>query len=380
MPFLGADMEGGKIVEWLAQPGDAVHHGDIIAVVETEKGAIEIEVFEEGTLGEITAAVGEHRNVGEVLALIETGAASTPPSSAAPPHTDRAAASSEIPHTRPRVSPVALRRAEELGIDLTTLAGTGHDGAITLADVEQQAALNNQQVVETPSSDARSKGIDLALMRTAIAASMARSKREIPHYYVSASIDVTKMTVWLDAHNASVSIEPRVLPIVPMIKAAALAGKKTPTLNGTWAEDRLQQSEEINIGIAIALRGGGLAAPAILKTDGLSIDALMEKLRDLTGRVRQGNMRGSEIGGGTFTVSSVGDGNVEAVVPIIYPPQVAILGLGSICERPWVVDGDVRPRQIVTATLAGDHRASDGRVGARFLETFDRLLQEPEAL
>lgn len=380
MPFLGADMEGGKIVEWLAQPGDTVHHGDIIAVVETEKGAIEIEVFEEGTLGEITAAIGEHRNVGEVLALIETGAASTPPPSAASSHANRPARSPEIPHTRPRVSPVALRRAEELGIDLTTLTGTGHDGAITLADVEQHAELNDQQVKETPFAEPRPKGIDLALMRTAIAASMARSKREIPHYYVSASIDVTKMTVWLESYNTSVSMERRVLPIVPMIKAAALAMKEAPMLNGAWADDRFQQSGEINIGIAIALRGGGLAAPAILGTDGLSIDALMEKLRDLTGRVRQGNMRGSEIGGSTFTVSSVGDGNVEAVLPIIYPPQVAILGLGSICERPWVVDGDVCPRQIVTATVAGDHRASDGRVGARFLETLDRLLQEPEAL
>jgi len=380
MPFLGADMEGGKIVEWLAHPGDAVHHSDIIAVVETEKGAIEIEVFEEGTLGKIVAALGEHRNVGEVLAFIETDTDAVHHSPAAPIQPDIPIRQQGTPHTRPRVSPVALRRAEELGINLATLVGTGHDGAITLADVEQQAQPNDKPAKEIPASDARSKGIDVALMRTAIAASMARSKREIPHYYVSASIDVTKLMAWLGTHNAAAPIEQRVLPIVPLIKAVALAVQKTPTLNGAWVDDRFQQSGDINIGIAIALRGGGLAAPAILGTDGLSIDGLMVKLRDLTGRVRQGNMRGSEIGGGTFTVSSVGEGNVEAVVPIIYPPQVAILGLGSICERPWVIDGDVCPRQVITATLAGDHRASDGRVGARFLEVFDRLLQEPEAL
>jgi pyruvate dehydrogenase E2 component (dihydrolipoamide acetyltransferase) len=188
------------------------------------------------------------------------------------------------------------------------------------------------------------------------------------------------MTGWLANRNEVATVAERVLPVVPLIKAAALGVRQVPALNGAWVNDAFQESADINVGIAIALRGGGLAAPAILGTDELSIDQLMAKLRDLSGRVRQGRMRGSEIAGSTFTVSSVGDGNVESVVPIIYPPQVAILGIGSINERPWIVDGEVLPRRLVTATLAGDHRVSDGRAGARFLEMFDRLLQEPEAL
>lgn len=375
MPFLGADMEGGKVVEWLKQPGDPVSHGEIIAVIETEKGAIEIEVFEDGILKDIAAPIGEFRGVGDVLAMIEGEAGAAAPPAAAPPKEELpAAAPSEVFHGRARVSPAARRRAEELGVDLAQVSGSGGGGAITITDVESAA---KGVAVEAA---APSKGIDIPRMRTAIAAAMARSKREIPHYYVSATIDVTPMTDWLSARNEAASVAERVLPVVPLIKAAALALTQVSALNGSWAEDAFQESADINVGVAIALRGGGLAAPAILGTDGLSIDELMAKLRDLTSRVRAGHMRGSEIGGPTFTLSSVGEGNVESLMPIIYPPQVGILGIGSISERPWVVGGELRARQLVTATLAGDHRASDGRVGARFLEIFDRLLQEPDAL
>lgn len=377
MPFLGADMEGGTVVEWLKQPGDGVSHGEIITVIETEKGAIEIEVFEDGILREITAAVGEFRGVGDVLATIEgEGGLAAPRPEAAPKKAAPVVAPSKPYHGRARVSPAARRRAEEIGVDIAQVKGSGRGGAVTIADVESAA----KGAKAEGEAAAPRKGIDIARMRTAIAAAMARSKREIPHYYVSATIDVTAMTSWLSARNEEMSVTERVLPVVPLVKAAALALRQVPALNGLWSDDAFHESADINLGVGIALRGGGLAAPAILGTDGLSIDDLMAKLRDLTGRVRAGHMRGSEIGGATFTVSSVGEGNVESLTPIIYPPQVGILGIGSISERPWVVDGDVCARQLVTATLAGDHRASDGRVGARFLELFDRLLQEPEAL
>jgi pyruvate dehydrogenase E2 component (dihydrolipoyllysine-residue acetyltransferase) len=386
MPFLGADMEGGKLVEWLKQPGDPVHHGEIIAVVETEKGAIEIEVFEDGTVQDITAQLGEYRDVGEVLAHIVTSADKAG-KTVSPAHISQKKGEAQTPdmapRKRPRISPAALRQAERLGLDLTKIRGTGHNGAITMADVERSAAQADKEEKTERQPTSPTKGIDIARMRTAIAAAMARSKREIPHYYVSATVDVTVMTDWLSARNEVAPIAERVLPIVPLLKAAARTLEQVSALNGTWGSEDgngFHESADINIGVAIALRGGGLVAPAILGTDGLSIDELMAKLRDLSGRVRNGAMRGSELTGSTFTVTSVGDGNVESMVPIIYPPQVAILGIGSISERPWVVDGAVRPRRLVTATLAGDHRASDGRVGARFLEIFDRLLQEPDAL
>ncbi|MEQ9145900.1 MAG: dihydrolipoamide acetyltransferase family protein [Parvibaculaceae bacterium] len=397
MPFLGADMEGGKVVEWLKKPGDKVEHGEIIAVVETEKGAIEIEVFEDGVLADIVADVGDYRDVGDLLAHIDSAggetkpdttrtepappAAQTVPATPTPPQPQAAPAPQQKKSKRPRVSPVALKRAEELGIDLTSLTGTGHEGAITLEDVEQSVATAKAPPKAKPEIEAEgTRGIDLDRMRSAIAAAMAHSKREVPHYYVSATIDVTKAMDWLTDYNNTVGVTERALPAVLLIKATALALREVPSLNGTWGDSEFKKADAINVGIAISLRGGGLAAPAILETDHHSISELMEKLRDLTGRVRLGNMRGSEIGGGTFTVSSVGEGNIENVIPIIYPPQVGILGLGSIMERPWIVDGKVCSRQVVTATLAGDHRVTDGRIGARFLEKLDRLLQEPETL
>lgn len=399
MPFLGADMEGGKVVEWLKKPGDKVEHGEIIAVVETEKGAIEIEVFEDGVLADIVADVGDYRDVGDLLAHIGNAGGETKPDTArtepAPPAAQSTPAAPTPPQPepqaapvprqkkgkRPRVSPVALKRAEELGIDLTSLTGTGHEGAITLEDVEKSVATAKAPAKAKPGSKAEgTRGIDLDRMRSAIAAAMTHSKREVPHYYVSATIDVTKAMDWLTDYNKAVSVAERVLPAVLLIKATALALKEVPSLNGTWDDSEFKKADAVNVGIAISLRGGGLAAPAILETDRHAIGELMKKLRDLTGRVRLGNMRGSEIGGGTFTVSSVGEGNIENVIPIIYPPQVGILGLGSIMERPWIVDGKVCSRQVVTATLAGDHRVTDGRIGARFLEKLDRLLQEPETL
>lgn len=383
MPSLGADMEGGTIVEWLKKPGDEVSHGEIIAVIETEKGAIEIEVFQDGTLKDIAAPVGTYLEVGELLAMIEgqagadiEGAAPAPaPSPKAPVTTP------EGRHqTRRRISPSARRLAEDRSVDLDRVVGTGPDGAVTRIDVEIFSKEDEQRPETKSALAGRPAGLDLPRMRSAIASAMARSKREIPHYYVSATIDVTAMTNWLTAYNTERPVAERVLPAVPLLKAAALALCQLRALNGTWADDAFCESADVNVGVAISLRGGGLVAPAILNTDRLSIDELMAKLRDLSGRVRKGHMRGSELTGSTFTVSSVGEGNIESVTPIIYPPQVAILGIGSISSRPWVVEGEVRVRKLITATLAGDHRASDGRVGARFLEEFDRLLQEPEAL
>lgn len=376
MPSLGADMEGGTIVEWLKKPGDEVHRGETIAVVETDKGAIEIEVFEDGVFKDVVAPVDEYCDVGDVIAQIEgrSGAGLTSGESGAIGSSDTSAP------RRIRVSPAARRRAKDLDVDLDNVLGTGVDDAITISDVESAAGAAEHDVELDAKPATKARGIDPVRMRSAIAAAMTRSKREIPHYYVSATIDVTRMSSWLAKFNEEASIAERILPAVPLIKAVALALGQVSQLNGTWTDNTFEPGKKINIGVAIALRGGGLVAPAILDTNELSITELMAKLRDLSGRVRQGHMRGSELTGSTFTISNVGEGNVEAVVPIIYPPQVAILGIGSIVERPWVVDGEVRARQLITATLAGDHRASDGRVGARFLGVLDKILQEPEAL
>ena len=217
-------------------------------------------------------------------------------------------------------------------------------------------------------------------MRHAIALAMARANRDIPHYYLQTRIDMQKALTWLEAENQKRSIKERVLPVVILIKAVAKALTQTPELNGYWVDDRPQPQEAINIGFAIALRQGGLVTPAIHNADLKSMDELMEAIRDLIMRTRAGRLRGSELTDATITLTNLGDLGVETVYGVIYPPQVALVGFGKIIEQPWVENGMIGIRPILTATIAGDHRATDGRTGAQFLDLLSKLLQEPEKL
>ncbi|MCB0073638.1 MAG: 2-oxo acid dehydrogenase subunit E2, partial [Caldilineaceae bacterium] len=217
-------------------------------------------------------------------------------------------------------------------------------------------------------------------MRRAIALAMAKSNREIPHYYLEQRIDMRTALRWLEAENQQRSIKERVLPVVLLLKATAKALAKVPQLNGFWLDDRLQVSEAIHIGFAIALRQGGLITPAIHHTDLLDMDELMAAVRDLIMRTRAGRLRGSEMTDATIVLTSLGDMGVDKVYGVIYPPQVALVGFGKIMDEVWVQDGLIGVRPVVHATLAGDHRASDGRTGAEFLDLLDKLLQEPAAL
>jgi pyruvate dehydrogenase E2 component (dihydrolipoamide acetyltransferase) len=217
-------------------------------------------------------------------------------------------------------------------------------------------------------------------MRRAIAAAMARSNREIPHYYLQTRIDMSRTLRRLESENQKRSIKDRILPVVPLIKAVALALTEVPELNGYWIDDRHQPQEAIHIGFAIALRQGGLITPAILNADLKSVDELMEALRDLVTRARSGGLRGSELTDATVTVTSLGDLGVETVYGVIYPPQVALVGFGKTMEQPWAENGMLAVRQVLTATLAADHRATDGHRGAQFLDALNRYLQEPSKL
>ncbi len=217
-------------------------------------------------------------------------------------------------------------------------------------------------------------------MRRAIAAAMARSNREIPHYYLELRIDMSRTLRRLEAENLKRPIRERILPVVPLIKAVALALGEVPELNGYWLEDRLQPQEAINIGFAIALRQGGLLTPALLNADLQTLDELMAALRDLITRTRSGGLRSSELTEATVTVTSLGDLGVETVYGVIYPPQVALIGFGRTMEQPWAENGMLAVRPVLTATLAADHRATDGHRGAQFLDALNRYLQEPEKL
>ncbi len=263
-----------------------------------------------------------------------------------------------------KVTPAARRRAAELGIDPAALTGTGVEGAVSLADVEARVAPGNP-APQTP----RRAGFDPAEMRKAIAAAMSRSKREIPHYYLSHTVDLSAALAWLEAFNAAQPVPQRLLPAVLLLKASALALREVPQLNGTYAEGVFQPGDGIHVGWAISLRGGGLVAPAIRDADARPLPELMAAMRDLVQRARSGGLRSSELSSPTVTVTSLGERGAESVTGIIYPPQVAIIGFGTHLDAgPGWSDGRVEARPLVTVSLAADHRATDGHIGARLLD------------
>ncbi|MXM64665.1 2-oxo acid dehydrogenase subunit E2 [Streptomyces sp. HUCO-GS316] len=486
MPSLGADMDEGTLLEWLVGPGDLVHKGDPVAVIETAKSTIEVECFETGTLTKLLVEPGTIVPVGTPLALIgsttekaaepeEAGkplkprapekvrkpggpteaekakerrpvrhapgraeaAALSPPSESAPvpvlsvsaagrhghmeagplvrhlaehsgvdletlhgtgtggrvTRTDverAAAARATARPPRVKATPLARRLASELGVDLATVTGTGRDAAVRAADVRQAApgpAAAPEHVVATsgrPSavrpSAARPSEDQAAAMRQAIAGLMTRANRDIPHYYLSTTMDMAAATDWLHEHNRRSPVGERLLPAALLLKAAALAAREVPELNGFWADDRFTAGEGVHLGVAVSLRGGGLVAPALHHADTLALPELMAALKDLVTRARTGRLRGSEVSDSTITVTNLGDQGVETVFGVIYPPQVALVGFGRVVDRPWAVDGLLGVRPVVTATLSADHRATDGAVGARYLTEVARLLKNPEQL
>ncbi|MGZ4125408.1 MAG: 2-oxo acid dehydrogenase subunit E2 [Actinomycetota bacterium] len=488
MPSLGADMEFGRVTQWLVKPGDHIERGQVVAVVETEKADIDVEIFETGTVRELVAAEGDRIPVGGLLALVDAGEAPTTEAEPAPtaagveslataaetaslataaevepaaaPTFEPApvpaaiaaqaapAAAETLQHAEPVASPVVRRLAPELGVDLGSVHGTGRGGTITRADVmtaaHERAGGTGETVAAasaTPSparsaaGAARSSpyarrraaelgislddvvgtgpggvitdtdveravvhraptptapgngharravaGEKLTAMRHATGVLMARSKREIPHYYLSHHVDMTRVTAWVEATNLDRPVAERILPAALLLKATALACREVPEMNGFFVDDGFRASEAVHLGVAVSLRGGGLIAPAIHDADSLSVDELMRALRDLVARARAMKLRGSEMSDGTITVTNLGDQGVEAVFGVIYPPQVALLGFGRTREQPWAEDGMLGARPVAHATLSADHRVSDGHRGGLFLLAIERLLQEPEAL
>lgn len=394
MPSLGADMERGVLVEWLVKPGDTVEKGQIIAVIETDKGAIEVEVFAAGVVQELLVNEGEDTPVGTVLARIsEDGEPVPKPVIAATPVSSPPAVSAPVPTAetqKPRpqptpparppapalsrtglTSPWARQLAGQRGVSLRDVIGTGPGGAIVGADVPERIK---------PASNKAAKASNIDAMRRAVARAMAKSKREIPHYYLGTEVDMTRALEWLSNVNASLPPLERMLPTVLLLKAVAHAIRKVPEVNGFWRDDALQVSEHVHLGVAVSLRGGGLVAPALHDVDKKSLADLMSGLTDLVTRARRGRLRGSEMTDATLTVTSMGDRGVERVDGIIYPPQVAIVGFGRVTQRPWAVNGEIALRSIMTVSLAGDHRAHDGHRGGLFLNAVAEFLSNPETL
>ncbi len=414
MPALGADMDEGTLNEWLVKPGDTVSRGQVVAVVETTKAAVEVECWHEGVVGDLLVPIGQTVSVGTPLATLLAPGESPPHASAAPvvvpaavveppvvvhpPEATPVAptaregpaapAAAVIDHRR-WVSPAARRLAASLNVDLGALTGTGPQGAVVISDVEHAAArietaaprvpgpVAPQRKSLSPKELAAKRGAE---MRKSIAAAMGRSKREIPHYYLADEVLLEPALTWLADRNSARSITDRVLPAALQLKAVALAAQRFPEFNGFWRDTGFEPADAVHIGVAISLRGGGLVAPAIHDVGGKKLDELMGDLTDLVLRARAWSLRSSEMSDPTITVTNLGDQGVDTVFGVIYPPQVALVGFGKPTQRVRAADGGIRIATTVQATLAADHRASDGHRGALFLAAINQLLQEPDLL
>ena len=387
LPSLGADMESATLTEWLKKPGDRVRHGEPLVTVETTKGLIDIESYDDAQVLEHLVQPGNKVPVGAVLARLEVkGASHAPPAPPSPqagpaqPATVtaplpvsapcRAAGRPQealAPHTR--ISPAARRRALELGLSLEELGRRAAGGVVHLEEVEKLAAGTHAAPTGTP-----------ATMRATIGAAMARAKREIPHYYLGHCVDFGPARDWLTAHNAPLAVRDRLIEAVLITKAVALAASRIEGFNGYFRIGRFEPSPAVHAGAAVAVRGGGLVAPALLDADRKDLATLMRDFSALVTRVRAGHLRSGEFAAATITVTSLGADGVDVLYPIINPPQVAIVGAGAIRDQAWVRDGQLLIRPVLTLALAADHRVTDGRAGARFLRAIADLLAHPEAL
>ncbi|HTJ26087.1 MAG TPA: dihydrolipoamide acetyltransferase family protein [Candidatus Limnocylindria bacterium] len=368
MPSLGADMTTGTLRKWYVKPGDHVSRGDVVAVVETEKAAIDVEIYEAGVIEQLVAEPGQQLPVGGVLATLRADGA---------------------PRGWVRASPAARKLARERGIDLAAITGSGPHGAIERADVERITAATEVPLAAPapppipppptlPPPTAPTP--ERSGIRHAIALATARSNREIPHYYLETRIDMRASLLHLEQLNAQRPIRDRILPAALLLKAVARAPAAVPALNGYWLDDGPQLQEGIHLGVAVALRQGGLVIPAIHDVDTRPLDDVMAAMRDVITRARAGRLKSSEVTDATITVTNLGDLGVETVYGVIYPPQIALVGFGRITEQPWADAGMLGIRPVLHATLAADHRATDGHQGAQFLTSLAQLLGAPQTL
>lgn len=360
MPSLGAEMTQGKLLEWKVNVGDSIKKHDIIAVVDTDKAAIEIESFADGVVEKLISVVGDIIPVGGVMALITGEAEKTADAVKSDGSEKLESKTSAI-----KISPLARKQAKQFGIDISNIKGSGPGGVIIESDIQK---ILSAQSTLTEADHTQS-------MKKIIAAAMTKSKREIPHYYLSCDINMSNALNWLLKYNEQHPINERILYIVLLIKAVVRAITLFPEFNGFYVNNVFQPSDAIHIGMAISLRDGGLIAPAIMNMKEMSLRDIMQQLTDLVERTRSGKLRSSEISSPSITITNLGELGVDSVFGVIYPPQVALIGFGRISEIK-----ENKENKIITATLSADHRVTNGLKGSHFLAAIDKFLQTPETL
>ena len=387
MPSFGADMEKGTLLEWLVTEGQHIKRGDLIATIETHKGAMDLDVFEDAIVEKLLLEAGQQVSVGTPIAqlrslenephteqpITQTAAPAATISKPAQRDTRYISKAQQTDGDFVLASPAARRLAAKQQLSLADIAAKNNNKTVTLSMLET--------ALTAPSKDKNTKSnFDSDAMRQAISDTVSRSKREIPHYYLSQPLDITVLEQSLLKHNANLSVESRILLAAPLLCAIARTLLKNKQLNGEYRENTFFPGSTVNLANTINLRGGGLLMPVIRDAQTLTPPVLMKVLKHQVSAARTASLRISELTGATCSVTSIGDRGAQQMFAVIYPPQVAIIALGSAHQQTMVVDGKMQMRSVIEATLAADHRISNGHIGARFLYQLNQQLQMPEKL
>jgi len=404
MPKLGFDMREGVLVSWLKDIGDVVEKGDVVAEIESDKATLELESQVSGTLLILMAAEGDVVPIGGNLAIVgnstedvsemvkQNGAESSTDEERAEPTAEKVMetvgqerdqadqATSDFPGGV-KATPVARRIAEEAGIDLSQISGTGPGGRIRKADVEQVASvpvgLTRPEVTLTGTGRLRdSEEISTSRLRQAIGRRMVESKTTVPHFYVTTEIDMGPALALRKELNALVEDDERITVNDMILKATALALLSFPNLNASYAGEKLIRHGHISVGTAVAVEGG-LLTIVQQNTDMTPLPRIAAENRAMIARSREGKSRPADFEGGTFTVSNLGAYDVDHFIAIINPPNAGILAVGTASEVPVVVDGQLAVGWRMKATISADHRVTDGAEAARFVQEVKSILEQP---
>ena len=435
MPALSPTMTEGKLARWLKNEGDAVKSGDVIAEIETDKATMEVEAVDEGTIGKILVQAGTEGvkvnepiavllGEGEDKAALESGSPPEPAPSTADKAEPAPGPSAEPPLAKPPrgngqagapatpaqadgertfASPLARRMAQQAGLDLGQLKGTGPHGRIVKADIEAALARKPEQAkpAERPAAPPPATGpqaatppaitqptappsaayeeIALSNMRKVIAKRLTESKQTIPHFYLSLDCELDALLEMRSKLNAREGADYKLSVNDFVIKATALALRKVPGCNASWGGDRIYQYKDIDVSVAVAIEGG-LITPIIRRADQKGLSTISTEMKDLAKRAKDGKLKPEEFQGGGFSISNLGMYGIKEFQAVINPPQSCILAVGAGEQRPVVKGGEIKVATVMTCTLSVDHRAVDGALGAQFLAEFKKLVEDPLAL
>jgi len=400
---MGYDMKEGTVVRWLKAEGDEVSRGEAVAEIETDKAVVEMDAYASGILRKIIVKEGATVPVGDPIGIIGTADEPLPDlatetkktdeiAKAAPvierpsePEAKAEAPAPERPALEIKASPLARRLADEKGVDIRQIQGTGPGGRITKDDVlAYESRLKEKSLAEAPTPGAPEQmpggTVSLTRMRQAIARLTTKSKQEVPHFYVSTDVDMTEAIRLRKQLNKALENGGMRISINDMIiKAVVKAIQKHPNFNSSFQGDHLQMHSSINIGMAVAVEEG-LVVPAVMSCESKSLADIAKASKDLIDRAQNGGLRQDEYTQSTFSISNLGMFDVDSFVAIIHPPNAAVLAVGSIRKQPVVRDDQVGIADVMNATLSIDHRVADGAQAARFLSEVKRLLENPVSL